>query len=158
MYKIPSLIFAGLSLFFLSAKAQVTPEEAIRKVYETLTLEEPLLSGDTIKLLQSGAWESLSYINEADMANADMVSEAVPDYYHFLEKKAIVKLIDQQDVNAYGMELSVDYTLKSGDIYIMNTKTGEVLDRWQLLFLDENYMAMDMGEVRVFFTHTPPQE
>ena len=34
----------------------------------------------------------------------------------------------------------------------------EVKDRWQLLYLDENYLALKMDALRVFFAHTASQE
>lgn len=142
----------------VSAQAQVTADEAIKKVYETLSLKQSNLSGDTLQLLKNGAWEALAYLNETDLDSANKVSEAVPDYYNFRESNAVIKLIDQKDINVYGMELEVAYTVKKGTLYIQKPKTGEVLDTWHIMFLDENYMCMDMGDVRVFFTHSRPQE
>ncbi|HBF21201.1 MAG TPA: hypothetical protein DDW81_13955, partial [Cryomorphaceae bacterium] len=82
---------------------------------------------------------------------------AVADYYNYQEDEVIIKLINPQDYNSYGMEVNVKYLLNKHNIELL-TAQGAVKDSWQLLYLDHNYLALDMGDIRVFFTHTPAQE
>ncbi len=141
------------------AGAQITAEEAIQKVFDILTLEEPQLQGDLQKNLTSGAWESLSYLNETNESyEPGDLQEAVPDYYHFMAEKVIIRLINQSNYNEYGMELEISYRLHKGHIELLDGKTKALKDRWEIMYLDANYLALDMGDLRVFFTHTPNQE
>jgi len=142
----------------IPAHAQISAEEAFKKVFDVLTEKEIKLEGDLLPKLTSRAWESLSYINEAESYQPEDLQEAVPDYYHFTKDKVIIRLINQGNYNEYGVELELAYRLKEGYIEILDMKTGEMKDKWRLMYLDDNYMALDMGDLRVFFTHTANQE
>ncbi len=144
------------SCVFVQAQAQLKAEEALQKVFTTLSLQSPEIDGDTLTLLQNGAWEALSYLESTGGSREDL-QEAVPDYYRFFKEKATIKLINPKNTNEYGMEIEVAYRVnKAAEIELL--KNGAVQQRWQILYLDQNYMALDMGALRVFFTHTPPQE
>ncbi len=150
---IPGILF----LFCFHASAQASAEEALQKVYTTLTLQTPQIHGDTAALLQRGAWEALSYMEPASAQSVDDLQEAVPDYYHFYPKSVRIKLINPKNSNEYGIDVEVNYRIsKSAQIQLL--KEGNIQQQWQLLYLDQNYMALEMGDIRVFFTHTPPQE
>ncbi len=135
-------------------------EKALQRVLEVLTLKDPQLPelSEIAPALQKGAWEALSYINEgADEYATDDLLEAVPDYYNFREGNVIIKLIDPKDYNQYGIEVTVIYRVSKGNVELL-TPNGELKNSWTLLYLDGHYMALDMGDLRVFFTHTPVQE
>jgi hypothetical protein len=137
--------------------AQATAEEALQKVYTTLSLQTPQIHGDTATLLQRGAWEALSYLEPASAQSVDDLQEAVPDYYHFYSSEVRIKLINPENSNEYGMDIQISYRI-SADAKIQLLKDGRIQQQWQLLYLDANYMALEMGDLRVFFTHTPLQE
>ncbi|MGB0175534.1 MAG: hypothetical protein ACPF9D_00110 [Owenweeksia sp.] len=155
------ILMVLISLFpFVLMAQEDEGEKALKKVLEVLTVKEPQLPDVTQLpgMLQKGAWEALSYINEgAGEYDTDDLLEAVPDYYNFGESEVIIKLIDPNDYNQYGIEVTVKYRVLSGKVELLNPQ-GELKSSWELLYLDKHYMALDMGELRVFFTHTPVQE
>ncbi|MDZ7848190.1 MAG: hypothetical protein U5L96_16365 [Owenweeksia sp.] len=85
--------------------------------------------------------------------------EAVPDYYHFEEGLLTLKLINPENYNEYGATVQAPYRLVNEKrIVLLDPNTGEQKDKWDVIYLDANYLALDMGDLRVFFTHTTPQE
>tara|TARA_R110000850_G_scaffold136812_2_gene257988 strand:- start:1105 stop:1569 length:465 start_codon:yes stop_codon:yes gene_type:complete len=135
------------------------PDKVIREVYEVLAGRRDYNRQELLKNLQRGAWEALSYVTDSDSIVMEDLSEAVPDYYRFREKEAIVKLINPSNYNEYGLEATIPYKVTAeGEIELIDTKTGGVKEKWKIIYLDANYLALDMGELRVFFTHTPVQE
>ena len=139
-----------------------TAEAAINKVYRVLSGEESRVpaAADRISLLQIAAWEALAYIDRARVLkpSREDLREAVPDYYHFKKDRVIFKLIDQKDYNLYGFEGSLPYRWEGEYVVILSADGKEEKDRWKLLYLDTNYMALQMGHLSVFFTHSPKQE
>lgn len=139
----------------------LTAQRALEKVLKVLRGSATFTpSGKSEEHLCNGAWEALAYSEEQnDSLQASDISQAVPDYYHFYENKTLLlKLIDPDDYNQYGQELRLQYAMEEGYIVIQDKKTGAEKDRWEILYLDKLYMALDLGELRVFFTHTPVQE
>jgi hypothetical protein len=134
--------------------------DALKLVFNTLMLESPQINGSTDSLLQLGAWEALSYLENKDNATMDDLQEAVPDYYHFFESTVLIKLINPQNSNEYSMEVQVNYKSTSSTHQINLYKSGSDTPSrtWQIIYLDTNYMALEMDGLRVFFTHAPPQE
>ncbi len=108
--------------------------------------------------LQPGAWEALSYVedNGGEFVEEDLL-EAVPDYYNFSDSTVIIKLVNPNDYNDYGIQLNLKYKVLGNEL-VLYDKKGKEKDRWQFLYLDTNYLALDMGGLRVFFTKSPPQE
>jgi hypothetical protein len=156
-----SLIFLLYTSGFnpLIAQQSQDPEKVIREVYEVLAGIRTYSTADVEKNLTKGAWEALSYVEEGDTIVLEDLREAVPDYYRFRADEAIVKLINPSNYNEYGLEATIPYRLAEGGyIELIDSKTNKVKERWKIIYLDVNYMALDMGELRVFFTHTPVQE
>lgn len=153
------LFFCFGILISLTATAQPTEEgrKAMEQVYNVLSGKESNVQ-DVDKNLQRGAWEALSYIDESADMKMEQLSEAVPDYYNFKNGLLILKLINPQNYNEYGVELKVGYRINKSEIQLFDSKTGKVKDQWEIMYLDQNYMALDLGDLRVFFTHTPLQE
>ena len=108
--------------------------------------------------LQPGAWEALSYVEDkgGEFVEEDLL-EAVPDYYNFSDSTVIIKLVNPNDYNDYGIQLNLKYKVLGNEL-VLYDKKGKEKDRWQFLYLDTNYLALDMGGLRVFFTKSPPQE
>lgn len=135
------------------------PEEVIREVYEVLAGMRNVDTANIPGRLEHGAWEALSYIEEADTLLVESLNEAVPDYYRFREGVVILKLINPENYNEYGMEATLKYRLHNETvIQLLDGKSGMVKEEWEIIYLDKNYLALDMGDLRVFFTHTPVQE
>jgi len=137
----------------------LTPAKALATVHKILTEpSKPPLSKDLHTLLERGAWEALAYVGEdSDMSETD-VQEAVPDYYRFKNGVLLLKLIDPENSQRYARKFEVPYRWKRPDIHLLDTSSGTTRDRWEIRYLSSEYLALDMGELRIFFTHTAPQE
>ena len=133
-------------------------QEVFEQVLNTLTITKPELPENKAMYLQKTSWEALSYMveKEGGYTTEDLL-EAVPDYYHFLDGTVIVKLINPKDNNSYGLEMELSYKVQAGEILLFD-KQNRLKDSWRILYLDANYMALDMGDLRVFFVHTSSQE
>lgn len=128
-------------------------------VFTTLTLQKPAIAGNADSLIQLGAWEALSYLEEGESLTKDDLQEAVPDYYQFFKTNVLVKLINPKNTNEYGVEARPLYRLTaSGQIELLKPNVLKPVQTWQIIYLDAHYMALEMGGLRVFFTHSPPQE
>lgn len=150
-----------LSTLPIHLRAQpVSAEEAITKVFKVLSGEERAVPDAKQDLLQKGAWEALAYLdqNNSFELSEESLQEAVPDYYRFKEKEMLFRLINPKDHNQFGIEGSLNYKWEKDWLVLLDRKTGLERDRWRLLYLDDQYLALEMGELRVFFTHTPPLE
>lgn len=145
----------------LSAQ-ETTGEEAINKVFKVLSGAEKEIPAPEKReeLLKHGAWEALAYIDrsKAMQLSREDLQEAVPDYYRFKDQKVIFKLIDQKNYNQYGYEGVLPYHWQGKQIVILSKDGKAEKDRWDLLYLDAHYLALRMGEISVFFTHTKAQE
>ena len=149
-------------LFLLSAlygQAQEANDslQVRNQVYEFLT-QEPQAVDDALELLRISAWEALAYLEASENPQAFDLQEAVPDYYHFKRNTLVIKLIDPE-TNEYGVNLTAAFRISENSrVQLIDLNTGEVRDEWVIIGLDKNYLALDMGEIKVFFTHTSAQE
>lgn len=144
-----SLLFAGLNV-----QGQLDPEAVRQKVLKALKEKRVPTSRDSSYLV-AGAWEALAYLEDTTTEN---LFQAVPDYYSFKNGKLLLKLINPQNKNEYGVEIEVNYKLLNNKLLLFDTNTGELKSTWKLLYLDKNYLGMEMDGLFVFFTHTPLQE
>lgn len=109
--------------------------------------------------LEADAWEALSYLREKDNLSPENLEEAVPDYYRFHKGMVELRLVDPKRSGEYQREIILQYELNNeGKITLRDTKTGRIIDNWRVLYLDDNYLALDMGDLRVFFNHTRVQQ
>lgn len=153
-------------LFLLIAQAiwaqEPSGEQAIQKVFKVLSGAEEAIPAleDRNKLLQTGAWEALAYIDRERVLapTPSDLNEAVPDYYHFTEKGLIFKLIDPKDHNHYGFEGRLSYRWEKNYLVLISEDSGQEKDRWKLLYLDDNYLALRIDNLSVFLTQTRAQE
>ncbi len=142
----------------LFAQSTEATEKARQQVFEALTVADAVLEKPDENLTR-GAWEALSYLEESDSLKLEDIQEAVPDYYNFSKGVLDLRLIDPQNKTEYGLEVKVPFRLtSSGAIELLDEETMAVKKQWQILYLDGNYLAMDMGDLRVFFVHTPRKE
>lgn len=146
----------------LSAQKPPSAEEAMAKVLAVLSGAERNVPETPQELLSAGAWEALAYLEQAslqDSLGSDDLREAVPDYYRFRPQgQVILKLIDPADHNRYGVEMTLRYAIEGNELVIMEAQSGVERDRWHLLYLDAYYLALDLGDLRLFFTRTRNQE
>lgn len=155
------LLLITISGYHLNAQLTDTDkqEEALTMVFTTLTLQKPAIIGKADSLIQLGAWEALSYLEEGENLTKNDLQEAVPDYYQFFKTNVLVKLINPKNTNEYGVEARPTYRITAtGQIELLKPNVLKPVQTWQIIYLDLNYMALEMAGLRVFFTHTPPQE
>jgi hypothetical protein len=148
-----------IGLLPLSSRSQEkpNPEQVLNQVYEFLT-QESIAVDSAHALIQLSAWEALAYLEDMKDPQPGDLSEAVPDYYNFKGNTMVIKLIDPE-TNEYGVELTTPFRISENRrVLLIDSNTGAVRDEWTIIGLDKNYLALDMGELKVFFTHTPAQE
>lgn len=152
-------ILACLFLPSLSAQSE-EGEEALQQVLEILLGEDNYRYEELNEKLMNGAWEALAYLEEVENREfgTEHLQEAVPDYYHFRKDEVLVKLINPENHNEYGMELKMRYEVNDQAKIVLYNSDDILKAEWRILYLDEFYMALDMGYLRIFFTHSPPQE
>ncbi len=159
--RIKIILYPLLLLLSFAVHAQeLTAEQAITKVFKVLSGQETSLPENKADLIQNGAWEALAYLDQNqsfELSEGDL-QEAVPDYYRFKNKELIFKLINQKNHNEFGIEGRLNYRWDKDYILVLDSKSGVERDRWRLLYVDSLYLALEMGELRVFFTHTPALE
>lgn len=153
------ILCISISLFPVSSWCQQNsdPEKALEQVYEFLTQEAHAIDS-AHTLIQLSAWEALAYLEDIKDPQPDDLREAVADYYNFKGNTMVIKLIDPE-TNEYGVELTTPFRISENRrVLLIDSSTGSVRDEWTIIALDKNYLALDMGELKVFFTHTPAQE
>jgi hypothetical protein len=139
--------------------ATADSEKALQKVFEVLSgKEKSNCSSYCDSLINIGAWESLAYVdlNAAFNLSLEDIDEAVPDYYQFKEGQLFFKLINPENHNEYGYVGKLQYTWQAQSIKVIDPKSQEVKDKWEVLYLDSNYLALQMDDLRVFLTHVAP--
>jgi len=148
------LLIACFVMNTIGLTAQLDPEAVREKVITALRSSHIPTKADSSYLV-AGAWEALAYLEDTSSEN---LYQAVPDYYSFKNDQLLLKLINPQNKNEYGVEIEVRYELVNNTLLLFDKETGEVKSSWKLLYLDNNYLAMEMDGLFVFFTHTPLQE
>lgn len=152
----PLYIFLLVLLSATAIAQNDAAQEGKEHMFNVLMSDIPEKLDEVILHLEKGPWEALAYIEEDGAQTVEDLREAVPDYYHFTQGLLDVKLRNPDDADDYSTEMKLAYTL-GNDYKIMLRKPGSVRSNlsWQILYLDKNYLALDMGEVRIFFIHTP---
>jgi len=150
-----------LAFCFFGARGQseVESEDALQKVFNVLSGEEKSnCETKCDSLLKIGAWEALAYLDLGSSFSLSLedLKEAVPDYYQFKNGQLFFKLINPENHNEYGYTGQLQYNWEAQSINVLNPKTKAVKDKWKVLYLDENYLALEMGELRVFLSHVAP--
>lgn len=146
-------------LFPLANRAQneEDPGQVRNQVYDFL-IQQAQPVDSAYALIKHAAWEALAYLEEAENPIPADLQEAVPDYYNFKGNTLVIKLVDPE-TNEYGVELNTPFRIADNSrVLLIDGNTGSVRDEWTIIALDGNYLALDMGELKVFFTHTPAQE
>lgn len=153
------ILLFSLGFYGLSAQSDIKAEDALQKVFNVLSGEEKSnCQAQCDSLLNIGAWEALAYLDLASSFSLSIedLKEAVPDYYQFKEGKLYFKLINPENHNEYGYAGQLQYNWDAQSLTVLNPKTGAIKDKWKVLYLDENYLALQMDDLRVFLSHTAP--
>jgi len=148
-----------LGYYGSNGQAGIKAEDALQKVFNVLSGEEKSnCEAQCDSLLNIGAWEALAYLDLASSFSLSLedLKEAVPDYYQFKEGQLYFKLINPKNHNEYGYSGHLQYILEAQSITVLNPKTKAVKDKWKVLYLDENYLALEMDDLRVFLSHVAP--
>jgi hypothetical protein len=150
-----------LFTFFISlvsrAQDNNDPNSPLRQVYEFLT-QNPQPVDSAFDLIQLSAWEALAYLEVIENMQTGDLREAVPDYYHFKGNTLTIKLMDPE-TNEYGVEFITPFRIVDNSrILLIDGNSGSVRDEWSIIGMDRHYLALHMGELKVFFIHTPARE
>lgn len=158
--KVLGILIVVLSLTLPASGQSEEGRKALQKVFDVLTADSAQIVGKPLENLTNQAWEALSYMDDDGEPDLSDLREAVPDYYNFREGgQLLIKLINPNNHNEYSDEIGVSYEIgKRKSILIKDQKTGDLRDEWRILYLDSRYLALEIGELRLFFTHTPAQE
>jgi|GEM_PF-2054801 len=143
-------IACGLVFLFLfgSFKLNAQEEQPIDKVLKVLSSPSSAMPEKAISILESHSWEAIAYWDPGTEAIVTNLFEAVPDVYRFDRGNFKIFLQTQggkpQTVNG-------KYTLFGSEIQLFKKDQNEIIDRWKVLFLSNEYLALDMGDLHVFF-------
>jgi hypothetical protein len=102
--------------------------------------------------LKGRSWEMLAYWNPESPATKDELFEAVPDVYRFENGKLKGRVLT--DLNSDPIVISGHYSRSGNTLTLFKESGGMAADKWVILYLDEKYLALDMGDLRVFLV--PP--
>jgi ribonucleoside-diphosphate reductase alpha chain len=76
--------------------------------------------------------------------------EAVGDVYQFQAKSFAIKLVDPNNPQTYLSTITGSYSRTNGKLSLVSQK-GKVLNL-TLIFIDENYLVLEIDALRMFFT------
>lgn len=133
--------------------------KAKEHMFSALTGAEGVVIENLETNLYHGPWEALAYVEEDAMSSMEDIQEAVPDYYHFDNGLLHLKLVDPENLSEFGTVMDIPYKLENAkSIVLINPRSKREDGGWDILYLDRNYLALDMGEIRVFFIHSTLKE
>ena len=155
-----SFLIVTLSFITISAQAQEDAASKAREhMFKVLTAADGVFIEDVVENMERAPWEALAYMEEDKMLSAEDLQEAVPDYYRFKNNLLQLKLVDPKNLGSFGTQVTIPYKVDNDEtILLLNPRNDEVKDSWDVLYLDKNYLALDMGDVRLFFIHTTIKE
>ncbi len=136
-------------------KAQTQNSDSVLQlVYKTLTL--PADSSLKVKSdhLESTDWEALAYIDISGLYDESKMQEAVGDVYRFKEGRFAIKMVDQKDPSKFGLLVNGDFKIESNVLVLSKKENPDFKIELTVIYLDENYLVIDMDSLRIFLTHT----
>jgi hypothetical protein len=139
----------------LMAQAENDP---VALVVSLMSGKPVALPANARQVLEALPWEALAYADTATLANvqgieAERLQEAVPDVYQF--SAGILSLTPYQQESSSNSSGPIEVYYRQIDRYIVLSASpnGEEIDRWSVHYLDENYLILDFGELRLFLSH-----
>ena len=153
----------GIACAFLAGVTSVSaqlkdlePNDALQTVFAVLSAKKMVSKDSKLcdSLLNIGAWESLAYVDIGSSFNLSLedVQEAVPDYYQFKKGKLYFKLISPANNGEYGTSGELNYSQDGSIIRLIDPRTKALMDQWEIRYLDQNYLALEMDDLRVFLS------
>ncbi len=137
--------------------AQINPaQQALNQVTKVLSGTAYFDTTQIHTLLQAQPWEALAYVHKGDSIISENLEEAVPDYYHFSNDSILhIKLVDQSNAPNFQNTITVKYKLNAQlEIELIKPNLAAPKIVWTIIYIDENYFALDFGDVRMFMNTT----
>jgi len=136
--------------FWLMAQEVESQEQVLR----LLKADQPQLPANPEALLCAGKWEALAYWSQEAAAGDTGLQEAVPDWYTFLTDDTFeIMLVDARNAGQVRQVISGHWWLAQGLVRVVPLGAKEVKGSWQIWYLDEHYLVLEMEGLRVFFVH-----
>jgi hypothetical protein len=135
-------------LLFHSNILNAQEDQPIDKVLHVLSSPATPLPENAIAILESHSWEALAYWDPESEPDITNVYEAVPDVYRF--DNGTVKM-NLQSQGGQPRTINGLYSLFGSEIQLYKKGGSEIADRWKILYLSAEYLALDLGDIHVFF-------
>jgi len=120
-------------------------------VLNALTADEISVNEPTIDLLIDSDWEALAYWETKDPKELDYMHEAVGDIYSFKKDYTFeMRMIDQNDPQKFGLEITGNYTLEKNKIELIAKNGKSIL--CEIRYLDTLYLILEFDGLRIFYT------
>lgn len=148
-YLVLSFLLAISSCILSAQEAQ---EEPAQVVLNLLSGKVPLNRDSIETCLKAHSWESLAYWDSGLELSKSNLFEAVPDVYRFDDTGFQLLLFSEDPANR--QPIKGGYVIKEDQLEFVKKRTNEVIDTWTILYVDRNYLAVDMDGLRVFLV--PP--
>lgn len=151
-----TIIFLGLFCFLShgSIAQNHNPDSVLQLVYKTLTLpEEPSLK-ILPNHLEAADWEALAYLDIMGPYDESKMQEAVGDVYRFKEGRFAIKMVDQKDPSKFGLLVNGEYKIVKNTLILSKENSPSFSMEIGVIYLDENYLVIDIDSLRIFLTHT----
>ncbi len=132
--------------------AQNQDSTVILQVFNALTGKAVNVPANTDKLLLGHEWEALAYWDTKTPAEPEYMQEAVGDIYQFIAKSFTIKAVNPEDPASYLPAITGTF-IRTGNALVLTSQSGKNL-AIGIIFLDDNYLILEMDGLRIFFTKT----
>jgi len=130
---------------FQSIAQELQPIDRVLKVLSSPATQLPK---NAISILEGHSWEAIAYWDPGTEAIGENLFESVPDVYYFNSGTFKIFL---QTQGGNPQRINGQYTLFGSEIQIFKKEEKEIIDRWHILYLSSEYLALDLGDMHVFF-------
>jgi hypothetical protein len=141
-------LFLMLALCTAPLFAQDQEEEPALLVLRILSDTTWQNNPQTKDHLSTHSWESLAYWDSDMPSDKENLFEAVPDVYRFDEGTFRLRLFKEDQTS--NQTITGKYRLNNENLIFLNETGNKELDKWKIIYLDKNYLAVDMQGLRVF--------
>jgi hypothetical protein len=140
-------------LLGLSIHAQQhNPDSVVFQVLDALTADPVPLPANIDDLLIGPEWEALAYWEIGQPKQLESLNEAVGDIYQFQPTSFVIKLVDPGNPRSYLQAITGKFKRTERRIVLTSANGKElVLD---VMFVDGNYLVVEMDGLRLFFTQS----
>jgi hypothetical protein len=142
----------GLLLSMSTLAQELNPDSVVFKVLDALTAEPLALPNNLDELLIGPEWEALAYWEIGQPKQLEYLNEAVGDIYQFQPTSFVIKLIDPNNPRTYLQAITGQFARKERRI-VLTSSSGKELNL-DIIFIDKNYLVLEMDGLRLFFTQS----